>query len=133
MSPEAVEHPDKVDARTDLYSLGAVGYYLVTGETVFYGATIGEVLMQQVKAEPEKPSNRMRAPLAADFEDLLMRCLAKSPEGRPASARELEAALGRCAGASQWGREQAEDWWRRFDATNSTQTIVTKEPQPQPA
>jgi len=132
MSPEAVEHPDKVDARTDLYSLGGVGYYLVTGETVFYGATIGEVLMQQVKAQPDKPSSRMREPLSADFEELLLRCLAKKPEDRPASARELEAALGRCCAATQWGNEQAEDWWRRFDATNSAQTIVTKEPQPQP-
>lgn len=133
MSPEAVEHPDKVDARTDLYSLGAVGYYLVTGETVFFGATIGEVLMQQVKAQPDKPSSRLREPLSADLEDLLMRCLAKSAEDRPASARELETALGRCAAAAQWGREQAEDWWRRFDATNSAQTMVTKEPLPQSA
>ena len=133
MSPEAVEHPDTVDGRTDLYSLGAVGYYLVTGETVFSGATIGEVLMQQVKAEPEKPSARLGEPLSADFENLLLRCLAKKPADRPASARELEAALGRCAAASQWSREQAEDWWRRFDAANTARTMVMNKPQPQPA
>jgi hypothetical protein len=133
MSPEAVEHPDKVDARTDLYSLGAVGYYLVTGETVFFGATIGEVLMQQVKAQPDKPSSRLREPLSAGFEDLLMRCLAKKPEDRPASARELEAALGRCTAANQWDRELADDWWRRFDTSNSEKTMVVKEPQLQPA
>jgi hypothetical protein len=133
MSPEAIEHPDAVDARTDLYSLGAVGYYLVTGETVFSGATIGEVLMQQVKAEPEKPSARLGEPLSADFENLLLRCLAKKPADRPASARELDAALGRCASASLWSREQAEDWWRSFDAANSARTIVMKEPQPQTA
>jgi len=133
MSPEAVEHPDVVDARTDLYSLGAVGYYLVTGENVFSGATIGEVLMQQVKAEPEKPSARLGEPLSADFENLLLRCLAKKPADRPASARELEAALGRCAVASPWTREQAEDWWHSFDAANTARTIVMNEPKPQTA
>ena len=133
MSPEAIEHPDAVDARTDLYSLGAVGYYLVTGETVFAGATIGEVMMQQVKAVPEKPSARLSEPLSADFENLLLRCLAKKPADRPASARELEEALGRCAEASPWSREQAEDWWHRFDSVNSARTIVTNAPQPQPA
>src|SRR4029434_2120747 len=92
MSPEAVEHPDRVDARSDLYSLGAVGYYLVTGGSVFAGATIGEVIMQQVKAEPEKPSARLNQPLGSDFEELILGCLAKEAADRPASARELEAA-----------------------------------------
>jgi len=124
MSPEAVEHPDTVDERCDLYSLGAVGYYLVTGETVFFGASIGEVLLQQVKAAPEKPSTRLRRPLSADFEDLLLRCLAKKPAERPASARELEAALGRCAAASQWGRDQAEDWWRQRAAAQTEKTVL---------
>src|SRR6185503_7157087 len=128
MSPEAIEHPDRVDARSDLYSLGAVGYYLVTGGTMFVGATLGEVLMQQVKAEPEKPSARLPQPLSPDFESLILRCVAKKPAERPASARELEAELSRCSAASRWDREQAEDWWRRFDASNSERTVVA-EPQ----
>ena len=124
MSPEAVEHPAAVDARSDLYSLGAVGYYLITGETVFFGATVGEVLMQQVKAEPEKPSARIREPLSPDFEELLLRCLAKKPADRPAGARELEAALGCCVAASQWGRDEAEDWWRKRAAAQAEKTMV---------
>jgi hypothetical protein len=132
MSPEAVERPDTVDACSDLYSLGAVGYYLVTGETVFFGSTIGEILMQQVKTQPDKPSARIRKPLSADFEELLMRCLAKKPADRPASARDLDAALGRCAAASQWSRDDAEDWWRRFDAASTERTAVLAQPQPQP-
>ena len=131
MSPEAVEHTEQVDARSDVYSLGAVGYYLVTGETVFSGKSIGEVLMQQVKAEPEKPSVRLREPLSADFEELILRCLAKKPADRPASARELEEALGRCTSANQWDREQSEAWWHRFDAARSGQTVVMKKAEPQ--
>ena len=64
MSPEAVEHPDQVDARSDLYSLGCVGYYLLTGETVFAGLSVGEVLLQQVRSVPEKPSVRLRQPVS---------------------------------------------------------------------
>ena len=105
MSPEAVEHPDRVDARTDLYSLGCVGYYLLTGETVFAGLSVGEVLMQQVRCVPEKPSVRLREPVSADLEDLLMGCLAKKPEGRPVSAEALEAVLTKCAAAAAWNRE----------------------------
>jgi len=122
MSPEAVERPDTVEARSDLYSLGAVGYYLVTGEPVFLGLTIGEVMMQQVKAVPEKPSVRLGELLSPDFEELLLRCLAKKPADRPASARALETALGRCS--VQWGREQAEEWWRRHDAAHAERTVV---------
>ena len=132
MSPEAVEHPETVDASSDLYSVGAVGFYLLTGETVFFGSTIGEILMQQVKAQPDKPSARLRKPLSADFEDLLMRCLAKKAADRPAGASELETALGRCGAVGQWSRDDAEDWWRRFDAAGSECTTILTQPQSQP-
>lgn len=124
MSPEAVERPDSVDARSDLYALGAVGIYLLTGEPVFNGASLGEVLMQQVKAEPERPSARLGRPVSRDLEDLLLRCLAKKPSDRPASARELEAALSRCAAVALWGRPSAEEWWTRRTAVNTEKTVV---------
>jgi len=124
MSPEAVEHPDRVDPSADLYSLGCVGYYLLTGETVFAGLSVGEVLMQQVRSVPEKPSARLREPVSADLEDLLMSCLAKKPEGRPASADALDAALGKCAAATAWTREQAAEWWRKLNAAKAEKTMV---------
>ena len=113
MSPEAVEHPDRVDASADIYSLGCVGYYLLTGETVFAGLSAGEVLMQQVRSVPEKPSVRLRQPVSADLEELRMSCLAKKPNGRPASAEAFEAALAQCAAAAGWNREQAAEWWHQ--------------------
>ncbi len=123
MSPEAVEHPDAVDARSDLYSLGAVGYQLLTGETVFCGLSIGEVLMQQVKAAPEKPSARMRQPVSPDLEHLLMQCLEKSPPNRPRGARELDSALAGCRSAANWNCDQADDWWRKLAAARSEKTV----------
>jgi serine/threonine protein kinase len=124
MSPEAVRHPDRVDARSDLYSLGCVGYYLLTGETVFAGLSIGKVLMQQVGAAPEKPSVRLREPVSADLEDLLMSCLAKKPAERPASAEAFEVALAKCAAAAGWSREEAGEWWRKRNAAKVEKTTV---------
>jgi serine/threonine protein kinase len=124
MSPEAVKHPDQVDARSDLYSLGCVGYYLLTGETVFAGLSVGEVLLQQVSAVPEKPSVRLREAVSPDLEDLLMSCLAKQPAERPASAEALEAALAECAAAADWNREKAAEWWRKRGTAKVQKTLA---------
>jgi tRNA A-37 threonylcarbamoyl transferase component Bud32 len=128
MSPEAVEHANDVDARSDLYSLGAVGYFLVTGEALFDCLTLGEVLMHQVKDLPVRPSERFGKPMSADLENLLMRCLAKNPAARPADARELDEALTRCRSAADWTRELADEWWRNYAAIQSEKTLVTKSP-----
>ena len=128
MSPEAVEHPIAVDARSDLYSLGAVGYFLITGQPLFNWLTLGEVLLHQVKDLPMRPSERLGKPVSPDLEELLMRCLAKDPASRPANARELDDALARCRNAADWTRALADDWWRKFAATQSDKTIVTHLP-----
>jgi eukaryotic-like serine/threonine-protein kinase len=124
MSPEAVERPDKVDPRADIYSLGCVGYYLLTGETVFAGLTVGEIMLQQVRSVPEKPSARIRKPVSADLEDVLMSCLAKKPADRPESADALEAALAKCVAATAWTREQADEWWRKRNTAKAEKTMV---------
>jgi hypothetical protein len=128
MSPEAVEHANDVDARSDLYSLGAVGYFLVTGEALFDCLTLGEVLMHQVKDLPVRPSARLGKLISPDLEELLMRCLAKNPASRPANARELDDSLARCRSAADWTRELADEWWRKFAAVQSEKTMVTKPP-----
>jgi hypothetical protein len=124
MSPEAVERSNSVDARSDLYSLGAVGYFLVTGQPLFDCETLGEVLLHQVKNIPLKPSERLGNPVSPELENLLMRCLAKNPAERPASARELADALAKCPGAADWTRERAEEWWNRLAAAQAEKTLV---------
>jgi hypothetical protein len=125
MSPEAVEHSDEVDARSDLYSLGAVGYFLLTGEALFDCLTLGEVMMHQVKHLPVRPSKRLGKPVSPDLEELLMSCLAKNPASRPAGTRELDDALARCRSGKDWTREMADEWWRKFAATQSEKAMVT--------
>jgi hypothetical protein len=124
MSPEAVRYPDSMDARSDLYSLGCVGYYLLTGEPVFAGLSVGEVLVHQVESPPEKPSVRLRGPVSPDLEELLMSCLAKKPAERPASADAFEAALAKCAAAARWSRAEADAWWQKRATLQTDKTMV---------
>jgi serine/threonine protein kinase len=112
MSPEAVEKPETVDSRGDLYSLGAVGYWLLTGKTLFDHDTVEELLVGQIKDSPLPPSERLGKPLSPDLADLIMQCLAKQPGQRPPSAEALEQALAGCVSAGAWTPLDAEQWWR---------------------
>ncbi|MGO8926648.1 MAG: serine/threonine protein kinase [Limisphaerales bacterium] len=112
MSPEAVEKPESVDSRSDLYSLGAVGYWLLTGKTLFDDATVEGLLVRQVKELPPHPAERLGKPVSPDLADLIMRCLAKQPEQRLPSADALDQALAGCASAGAWTPINAEQWWR---------------------
>jgi eukaryotic-like serine/threonine-protein kinase len=111
MSPEAVQKPDAADARSDLYSLGAVGYWLLTGKTVFDADQLEPLLAQQVSQLPQRPGERLGRPCSADLEGVLLQCLEKSPDQRPKSAEALDRALAGCAAASAWTTAEAEHWW----------------------
>jgi serine/threonine-protein kinase len=111
MAPECITAPETIDARTDIYALGAVGYWLLTGTHVFGGHSIVEVCAHHLHSPPEPPSVRRRAPVSADLETLLLDCLAKRAEDRPASARILRQRLRSCASASGWTNDIAAAWW----------------------
>ena len=111
MAPETVVAPDTVDARADLYALGAVGYWLLTGAHVFNGTSIVEVCAHHLHSTPEPPSIRLRAPVPADLEAVILACLAKRPEERPASAHVLRERLAACAAAGVWTNARAAAWW----------------------
>jgi serine/threonine-protein kinase len=111
MAPEAIIGGDQLDGRSDLYSLAAVGYYLLTGTNVFEGKTIMEVCAHHLHTPPERPSVRLGLPVPADVEVLLLKCLAKTPADRPADARSLMEALGETAAAHEWSQADAAGWW----------------------
>lgn len=111
MAPEAIRPPGRTDARSDLYSVGAVGYFLLTGQPLFHSRSLPEILFQQVSTTPIPPSDRLGHAVAPELEALLLRCLAKDPADRPTSAGALADALGSIA-ASAWSKSDAESWWR---------------------
>jgi hypothetical protein len=121
LSPEAVTSADAVDARSDLYSVGAVGYFLLTGTTVFTGGSITEICRKHVDTLPELPSRRVGREIDSDLEAIIMRCLAKNPCERPQTAEELGEALWQCLGAGTWTPVAARNWWSNRVAETSAE------------
>jgi serine/threonine protein kinase len=115
MSPEAIQTPDFVDGRTDLYALGAVAYFLITGKPVFSASTLVELCQSQVEVVPETPSDRLGRPISAELEGAIMACLEKSRSKRPQTARELATLLDQCPTANSWSLSEAEAWWGRHE------------------
>jgi serine/threonine protein kinase len=114
MSPEAVDRPDTITALSDIYAIGGVGYYLLTGTPVFSGRTVMEICMKHVRAIPEPPSKRLGRAVTPGVEALILRCLAKAPGDRPPSARALMEELTRCEPSQPWTQADAEAWWATF-------------------
>ena len=112
MAPEALSAPDAVDARADIYALGAVGYWLLTGTHVFRGNTVMEVLAHHLHSPPDTPSARLGVAVERDLEKVLLACLAKRPDDRPKSASALREQLRSCYAARRWTSERAAEWWR---------------------
>jgi serine/threonine-protein kinase len=113
LSPEAIQDPQAIDARTDLYALGAVGYYLLAGRHVFDGKTIVEVCLHHVSSTPIPLSEASPLEIPAGLETLIMACLEKDPAKRPASGQELADALDQLV-VARWTRADAEAWWDAF-------------------
>ncbi|HET6878991.1 MAG TPA: serine/threonine-protein kinase [Pirellulales bacterium] len=110
MSPEQSLGENEPDARGDIYSLGAVAYFMLTGHPPFEGDTAMKVLVAHAREQPLPPS-QLRSDIPSDLEQVVLRCLAKRPEERFQDALSLAQALADCAAAGEWSRERAEQWW----------------------
>jgi eukaryotic-like serine/threonine-protein kinase len=111
LSPEAISAPDRVGPRSDLYALGCLGYFLLTGRPVFEGQTVVEVCSHHLHATPLPPAERLGRPVPESLSALLLSCLEKDPDRRPATARALIAALDACDDVPMWTDDQAGAWW----------------------
>jgi serine/threonine-protein kinase len=126
LAPEAITSPETVDARSDIYALGAVAYYLLTGQHVFDAPTIVEVCSMHLLEIPVPPSRRLGRELPADLEALVLACLAKPREARPASAEVLRASLLACADAARYDVAAARAWWADRGAKLRAKTNATR-------
>ncbi len=113
MAPEMAAG-DPVDARADLYALGCVAYWLLTGTPVFDPSTLTpmRLLFEHMKTPPESPSHRLGAPLPGKLEALVLRLLAKDPADRPGSALELQEELEALSLEESWTEAHARTWWK---------------------
>jgi len=111
MAPESITAPGDVDALSDLYAVGAIGYFLLTGGPPFRAATVAEICAHHVHTVPERPSVRLGGPVPADLEAVVLRCLAKTPADRFADAAILGEALRDCTEGPGWSQAGARAWW----------------------
>jgi eukaryotic-like serine/threonine-protein kinase len=113
LSPEAIASPDRVGPESDLYSLGCVGYYLLTGQPVFEGRTVVEVCSHHLHSRPVPPRERLGGPVPETLADVLMTCLEKRPERRPPSAAVLLDLMAACHDVAPWTSTMGRHWWNQ--------------------
>ena len=98
-------------ARADIYSLGCVAYFLLTGEPVFSGETPLAIAVHHVQTRPAPPSSKSELAIPGALDQLILDCLAKDPADRPQSAKDLARRLAAIGGIEPWTEERARAWW----------------------
>ncbi len=114
MAPECILNPGAVDARTDIYAVGAVAYYLLAGTDVFNGKSVVEVCSQHLYQQPEPIASKGIA-LSPALDAVVLACLEKDPNLRPQTAAELRQRLEACR-VAPWDRDAARTWWGEYPA-----------------
>jgi eukaryotic-like serine/threonine-protein kinase len=110
MAPEMILG-EAVDGRADLYALGCVGYYLLTGQLVFEAGNALQLIAKHMHDVPVPPSKRTELEVSPELEQIVLACLAKRPEDRPQAAAELDRMLSEIQ-IEPWSEEEATQWWR---------------------
>lgn len=111
MAPEAAMGEEKVDGRLDIYSLGCVAYFMLTGRLVFEELNSTAMALAHVQKDPVRPSEKTELSVPECLEQVIMQCLAKKPEDRPVSASAVARLLDGCADVEPWTQDRAHQWW----------------------
>jgi eukaryotic-like serine/threonine-protein kinase len=117
-----------VDSRADLYALGCVAYWLLTGETVFTGETPMATLIAHVQSTPVPPSQRTEIYIPPALDDLVLACLAKDPADRPQTADDLDRRLAASIPGSSWRVDDAREWWLRNHPSSVASQVAEQTP-----
>ena len=111
MAPEMAEGIADLDHRADLYALGCVGYWLLTGRLVFDSDSPVKMIVDHARTPPEPPSQRTETPIPAALDEIILWCLEKNPEKRPSSAAQLSERLATTGIGDDWNQQHAREWW----------------------
>jgi serine/threonine-protein kinase len=112
MAPEIILGRSGIDRRADVYALGCVAYFMLTGQLVFQGGTPMQALVDHVHTAPVPPSQRSELPIPSELDAIVLSCLEKDPERRPQDAVKLRRLLHQCDACDAWSSPRAHEWWR---------------------
>jgi serine/threonine protein kinase len=134
MAPEVILGESDVDRRADVYALGCVAYYTLTGQLVFEADTPMKMLVQHVQSRPIPPSQRTELEIPRELDQLVLACLEKDPKNRPSDAEELFDLSCRCCRGESWDTNQAKQWWEQhLPEFTGALTIPGSSPEIEPA
>jgi serine/threonine-protein kinase len=132
MAPECILGDVDVDRRADVYALGCVAYFALTGSLVFEADNSMQMLMHHLHTEPTRPSERSELPIPRELDDLVMACLRKDPAKRPQNAGELLGMAYDCHCTESWGQESARAWWQaHLPNLTGSLTVATRSDSPE--
>ena len=115
VAPERLTDPQNIDVRSDLYSLGSVGFNLLTAQDVFEGANAMEICYHVMKTSAPRASERINTGIPAKLDELISNCLAKNPAARPQNCREVIDVLNAIDDVTPWEQKDARRWWTQND------------------
>lgn len=125
LAPERLSDPETNDPRSDLYAVGAIAFYLLTGRSAVQGHQIHEILYHLANVPPTRPSAVADQAIPPALDDLVLRCLAKGPNLRPESAQAILEELDQLTGVQQWTQADADAWWETYRlTTNEVATTI---------
>jgi len=110
LAPESAAH-NQFDARGDIYALGCVAYYMLTGKLVFEAETSAAMMAAHIRDKPTPPSENSELPIPPELDAIVLACLAKKPEDRPQTAEDLQERLDALVFATPWNQHRARAWW----------------------
>ncbi|MBI3726463.1 serine/threonine protein kinase [bacterium] len=125
MSPEMAEGNMEIDGRADIYAVGCVGYWLLTGALVFDEDTPMKILLSHIRKPPMRPSERLGREIPRQLEDLVLQCLEKDPRNRPLNALGLSRSLHACPLPDRWTEYDAREWWKQNLSDMAAKNVET--------
>ena len=128
IAPEIVTDPNLLSPAVDLYALGAVGFFLLTGKRVFEAKTAVEILVLHRTQPPKRPSEVAAIHVPSELEDIIAKCLSKDPKDRYATAQAVAEALEQVPRSRDWDRDHARRWWREFRDREQKTAITSDAP-----
>ena len=132
MAPEIITNEGEVDQRADVYALGCVAYYLLTGQLVFEADTPMKMFLQHMQATPIPPSLRSELRIPREVDELVLACLEKEPANRPQNAEEVLRMIRSCRSAQSWDHDSARGWWQT-NLPELTGALTVADPAPEHA
>ena len=127
MAPEVILGEADVDSRADVYSIGCLAYWMLTGQRVFEADSPTKMLIDHIQTAPVPPSQRTELPIPREFEKIVLACLEKDPDKRPQNAEVLWQMSLKCRSSETWSREAARHWWE-LHLPEITQPLVLAVP-----